>query len=83
MWFTKHSTTETEKHVKSIDRIPKRLLPDGPARRALLEMAWEGLDVEAYTPFQTCPESQKRWNIWLIDRRWDVEKWAEHFTESK
>jgi hypothetical protein len=76
-------TTETEVNVKSIDRIPKRLLPDGPAREALLEMARSGKDVDAYTPFQTCPERQKRWNVWVIDRRWDVENWRESFTESK
>ena len=80
MCFKKHITTETEANVQSIEAIPRRLLPEGhPAREALLEWARRGEDVEAYTPFQTCPEDQKRWNVWVVNKRWDVEQWRESF----
>ena len=39
---------EIEGNLKSIERVPQRILPAGAARDALLALAWRGEDLYVY-----------------------------------
>jgi hypothetical protein len=77
-----HDQWQSNENARSIDAIPRRLLPDGEAREFLMDMALAGRDVDAYMPIQTdVPQDQKRWNIWLEVRRIPAEEFEAYFDE--
>ncbi len=59
-------TWEARRNVASIDKVPRRVLPDGPIRAHLAQLASEGRDVYAY---HAGPADAGVWNLWLETAR--------------
>jgi hypothetical protein len=71
---------ECAENVRSIQDIPEKLLPKGPARKALMGMARDGYDVYAGAPRRVGVSSAERhWNIWFNGHCYPVEEWVAEF----
>jgi hypothetical protein len=77
-------TTECSENVASIRRVPKAVLPNGPARNVLSGMARDGYDCYIYQPAQRpdTPKRERRWNLWLNNQRYDLREWLSEFDQS-
>lgn len=67
-------------NYRSLVAIPVSLLPVGPARTELLELALYGSDCYGYAPLQLEEEPLKRrYNVWAHGRRYSVQDWLEAY----
>lgn len=74
---------QTRENVLSLCKLPRSVLPFGPARDALLIRASKGQDVYAYAPLQreTRPEHM-RYNVWVHGTRYTVAEWLEAYRDA-
>lgn len=79
-----HNLHEVEcaENVRSIQSIPERLLPKGPARKTLMGMARDGYDVYAGATVKSGVNAvEKHWNIWFNRRCYPLEEWVTEFNK--
>lgn len=60
----RNTPEEAAENVQSVRRVPRSMLPDGPARDALLALAAAGRDCYCYA---SGGETSGTWCVWLGD----------------
>jgi hypothetical protein len=71
---------ECAENVRSIQSIPEKQLPKGPARKTLTGMARDGYDVYAVAPIKSPASAvEPRWNIWFNGHCYPLGEWVAEF----
>jgi hypothetical protein len=71
---------ECAENVRSIQSIPEKLLPKGPARKTLMGMARDGYNVYADAPTKIRVNTvETHWKIWFNGHCYPLQEWVAEF----